>query len=68
MENGTRVIPADILDKKVNDASSFSKGTRINLYYQVIFQKTQDMVQKRIPEAILNKPDQFASVDEFFAE
>lgn len=144
VENGTRVIPADVLDKKVNDASTFSKETGINLYttfaprygdgvkdstgnyyttnfpeqiiasysdteketlaayhaktwkdlfpseeelpvkewgalynmqvptdgdYQVIFQKTQDIIQKRIPEAILSKPDQFDSVyDDFLAE
>lgn len=37
--------------------------------YQVIFQKTQDIIQKRIPEAILSKPDQFDSVyDDFLAE
>ncbi|MNO28666.1 Lipoprotein LipO precursor [compost metagenome] len=144
VENGTRVIPADILDKKVNDANSFSKETGINLYttfaprygdgvkdatgsyyttnfpeqiiasyseteketlaaynaktwkdlfpsenelpvkewgalynmqvptdgdYQVIFQKTQDIVQKRIPEAILSQPDQFDAIyDDFLAE
>lgn len=27
--------------------------------YQVIYQKTQDIIQKRIPEAILSKPAQF---------
>ncbi|GJM83761.1 hypothetical protein HMSSN139_62570 [Paenibacillus sp. HMSSN-139] len=33
------------------------------------FQKTQDIIQKRIPEAILSKPDQFDSVyDDFLAE
>ncbi|WP_018752621.1 ABC transporter substrate-binding protein [Paenibacillus sanguinis] len=37
--------------------------------YQVIFQKTQDIIRKRIPEAILAKPDQFDAVfDSFLAE
>lgn len=142
--DGKRVIPDEILERKVNDASSFSKETGINLYttfaprygdgvkdatgnyyttnfpeqiiasysdveketlsayqattwkdlfpsedefpvkewgalynmqvptdgdYQVIYQKTQDIIQKRIPEAILSKPDQFDSIyDDFLAE
>jgi putative aldouronate transport system substrate-binding protein len=33
-----------------------------NTNYNVIFQKSQDIVRKRIPEAILAKPDQFDTV------
>ncbi|WP_151737489.1 ABC transporter substrate-binding protein [Paenibacillus tengchongensis] len=37
--------------------------------YQVIYQKTQDIVGKRIPEIILAKPDQFDKLfDDFLAE
>lgn len=144
VENGTRVIPEDVLNKKVNDASTFTKETGIDLYttlaprygdgvkdatgnyyttnfpeqiiakysdveketlaaykattwkdlfpsedelpvkewgalynmqvptdgdYQVIYQKTQDIIQKRIPEAILAKADKFDQVyDDFLAE
>lgn len=144
VENGVRVIPADVLDKKVNDSSTFTKETGIDLYtifgprygdgvkdatgnyyttnfpeqiiasyseveketlaaynattwkdlfpseeelpvkewgalynmqvptdgdYQVIYQKTQDIIQKRIPAAILEAPDKFDQVyDEFLAE
>ncbi|WP_213654513.1 ABC transporter substrate-binding protein [Paenibacillus vini] len=144
VENGTRVIPEDVLNKKVNDASTFTKETGVDLYttlaprygdgvkdatgnyyttnfpeqiiakysdveketlaaykattwkdlfpsedelpvkewgalynmqvptdgdYQVIYQKTQDIIQKRIPEAILAKADKFDQVyDDFLAE
>ncbi|WP_150275255.1 ABC transporter substrate-binding protein [Paenibacillus tepidiphilus] len=143
VENGTRVIPADILDRKVNDAASFSKETGIGLYsifgvrygdgvkdstgnyyttnfpeqivaaysdaekealaayeattwkdlfpsadelpvkewgalynmpvptdgqYQVIYQKTQDIVGKRIPEAVLAKPEDFDRIYDAFVE
>ncbi|RCX18554.1 putative aldouronate transport system substrate-binding protein [Fontibacillus phaseoli] len=144
VENGTRVIPADVLNKKVNDANTFAKETGVDLYttfaprygdgvkdstgnyyttnfpeqiiakysdveketlaaykaktwkelfpsedelpvkewgalynmqvptdgeYQVISKKTQDIVQKRIPEAILTKADKFDQVyDDFLAE
>ena len=30
--------------------------------YNVIFQKTQDIIRKRIPEAILSSPDQFDGI------
>lgn len=141
VENGKRVIPADVLKQKVNDASTFSKQTGIDLYsvfgvrygdgvkdstgnyfttnfpeqivasysdteketlaaykattwkdlfpsaeefpvkewgalynmqvptdgdYQVIYQKTQDIVHKRIPEAILSKPADFDKVFDAF--
>lgn len=37
--------------------------------YQVIFKKTQDIIRKRIPEAILSKPGDFDKVyDAFLAE
>ncbi|GIO86953.1 ABC transporter substrate-binding protein [Paenibacillus faecis] len=37
--------------------------------YQVVYQKTQDIVRKRIPEAVLAKPADFDKVyDEFIAE
>lgn len=144
VENGTRVIPDDVFNKKVNDASTFTKETGVDLYttlaprygdgvkdatgnyyttnfpeqiiakysdveketlaaykattwkdlfpsedelpvkewgalynmqvptdgdYQVIYQKTQDIIQKRIPEAILAKADKFDQVyDDFLAE
>ncbi|MFD1178604.1 ABC transporter substrate-binding protein [Paenibacillus puldeungensis] len=144
VENGKRVIPEEILDKKVNDAANFSKKTGIDMYsvfgvrygdgvkdstgnyyttkfpeqiiasysnaeketlaaykaktwkdlfpsekdfpikewgalynmqvptdgdYQVIFQKTQDIVRKRIPEAVLAKPADFDKIyDAFIAE
>ena len=135
--DGKRVIPADVLDKKVNDASNFTKTTGISLYasmsahygdgvldptgnyyttnfpeqivatysesekeslkaynattwkdlwpsekdmpvkpwgaawnisveagssYDVTFQKTQDIIRKRIPEAILTAPEKFDAV------
>lgn len=135
--DGKRVIPADVLDKKNNDASNFSKTTGIGLYtsmsahygdgvldpsgnyyttnfpeqivagysdaekeslkaynattwkdlfptekdfpvkaygaafnitveegssYAVKFQKTQDIIRKRIPEAVLTTPEKFDAV------
>jgi len=30
--------------------------------YNVIYQKTQDIIRKRIPEAILAKPEQFDAI------
>lgn len=142
--NGTRVIPAEIQDRKVNDATNFQKETGIGMYltlgarygdgvkdstgnyyttnfpeqiiagyteaeketlkaynlttwkdlfpaedafpakewgalynmpvptdgdYQVIFKKTQDIIRKRIPEAILAKPADFDKIyDAFLAE
>lgn len=33
VENGKRVIPADVLDKKINDNANFSKETGIGLYF-----------------------------------
>lgn len=37
--------------------------------YQVIYQKTQDIVRKRIPEAVLAKTAEFDTVyDEFIEE
>ncbi|MNN48428.1 hypothetical protein D3C81_1629040 [compost metagenome] len=37
--------------------------------YQVIFQKTQDIIRKKIPEAVLSKPADFDKVyDGFLAE
>ncbi|MCM3703015.1 extracellular solute-binding protein [Paenibacillus macerans] len=143
VEDGKRVIPADVLDKKVNDAANFSKQTGIELYavfgvrygdgvkdstgnyyttrfpeqiiasysdaeketlaayqattwkdlfpsekdfpvkewgalynmqvptdgnYQIIYQKTQDIVRKRIPEAILVKPADFDKVYDAFID
>ncbi|WP_138493635.1 ABC transporter substrate-binding protein [Paenibacillus pinistramenti] len=144
MENGKRVIPEDVLNRKVNDAANFTKETGIGLYnifgvhygdgvkdstgnyyttnypeqitasyskaekealasyhattwkdlfpsekdfpvkewgalynmqvptdgdYQVIYQKTQDIVRKRIPEAILANPDDFdKKYDQFIDE
>lgn len=144
VENGVRIIPEDVLDRKVNDASTFTKETGIDLYsifgprygdgvkdatgsyyttnfpeqiiasysaaeketlaaynaatwkdlfpseeelpvkewgalynmqvptdgdYQVIYQKTQDIVQKSIPAAILAAPDKFDQMyDAFLAE
>ncbi|AOZ93457.1 ABC transporter substrate-binding protein [Paenibacillus crassostreae] len=137
IEDGKRVIPADVLDKKINDASNFTKTTGIGLYltfsghygdgvldptgnyyttnfpeqivasysepekeslkaynattwkdlwpsedempvkpwgaawdlaveegseYSVTFQKTQDIIRKRIPEAILTTPEKFDAV------
>ena len=137
IEDGKRVIPADVLDKKVNDNSNFIKTTGIDLYstfsprygdgvldptgsyyttnfpeqivamyteaekeslaaynattwkdlwpssdempvkpwgaawdiaveegsqYTVTFQKTQDIIRKRIPEAILTTPEKFDAV------
>ncbi|AWB45478.1 ABC transporter substrate-binding protein [Paenibacillus sp. CAA11] len=137
IENGVRVVPEDIKDRKVNDAANFAKETGISLYtvfaphygdgvkdpsgsyyttnfpeqivanysdvekeslkgykattwkdlwptekdfpvkewgalynmpvptdgqYQVIFQKTQDIIRKRIPEAILSKTADFDKV------
>ncbi|AIQ39957.1 ABC transporter substrate-binding protein [Paenibacillus sp. FSL R5-0912] len=144
VDNGQRVISADILDQKVNDAANFTKNTGIGLYsilgvrygdgvkdstdnyyttnfteqilaeysdaekeslaaykaatwkdlfpaedefpvkewgalynmpvptdgdYQVIYQKTQDIVHKRIPEAILASTADFDKIyDDFIAE
>ncbi|WP_055107320.1 ABC transporter substrate-binding protein [Paenibacillus ihumii] len=144
VENGVRVIPQEIQDRKVNDATNFTKESGIGLYlamsarygdgvkdstgnyyttnfpeqivagyteaeketlkaygattwkdlfpqesefkakewgalynmpvptdgdYQIIFQKTKDIVWKRIPEAVLSKPDQFDKIyDDFLAE
>ncbi|QAY66648.1 ABC transporter substrate-binding protein [Paenibacillus protaetiae] len=144
VQDGKRVIPADIQDKKTNDNANFTKSTGIGLYgvftahygdgvkdpsgnyyttnfpeqiqasysdaekealkgynattwkdlfpsetdlpvkewgalynmqvptdgdYQVIYQKTQDIVRKRIPEAVLAKPGDFDKVyDSFLAE
>ncbi|ANS75219.1 ABC transporter substrate-binding protein [Paenibacillus yonginensis] len=143
-ENGQRVIPQDVQDRKVNDANNFAKESGIGLYrvfgptfgdgvkdstgnyyttnfpeqivasysepekaalkaynattwkdlfpsekdlpvkewgalfnmpvptdgdYQVVFQKTQDIIRKRIPEAVLAKPADFDKVyDSFIAE
>lgn len=143
-ENGQRVIPQEIQDRKVNDATNFQKETGIGQYrvfsawygdgvkdstgnyyttnfpdqiiagytdaekeslaaynattwkdlfpaedafpakewgalynmpvptdgdYQVIFQKTQDIIRKRIPEAVLTEPANFDKVyDDFLAE
>ncbi|MGF7048293.1 putative aldouronate transport system substrate-binding protein [Paenibacillus sp. DS2015] len=135
--DGKRVIPADVLDKKNNDASNFTKTTGIGLYttmsahygdgvkdpsdnyytanfpeqivasysepeketlkaynattwkdlfptekdfpvkpwgaaynlsieegssYAVSYQKTQDIIRKRIPEAVLTTPEKFDAV------
>lgn len=144
VENGVRVVPQDVQDRKVNDTNNFNKETGISLYtamtvhygdgvkdpsgnyyttnfpeqivagyteaeketlaaygattwkdlfpqesdfepkqwgalynmpvptdgdYQVIYQKTQDIIRKRIPEAVLAKPDQFDKIyDDFLAE
>lgn len=144
VENGVRVVPQEIQDRKVNDTNNFNKESGISLYtamtvhygdgvkdpsgnyyttnfpeqivagyteaeketlaaygattwkdlfpqesdfepkewgalynmpvptdgdYQVIYQKTQDIIRKRIPEAVLAKPDQFDKVfDDFLAE
>lgn len=144
VENGVRVVPQEIQDRKVNDANNFNKESGISLYptftvhygdgvkdpsgnyyttnfpeqivagyteaeketlaaygattwkdlfpqesdfepkewgalynmpvptdgdYQVIYQKTQDIIRKRIPEAVLAKPDQFDKIfDDFLAE
>lgn len=140
---GKRTIPADVLDKKVNDNSNFAKETGIGLYtvftphygdgvkdstgnyyttnfpeqivasysdvekkslaaykattwkdlfpaedafpakewgalynmavptdgdYQVIYQKTQDIIRKRIPEAILSKTADFDKVYDSFLQ
>ncbi|QLG38432.1 ABC transporter substrate-binding protein [Paenibacillus sp. FSL W7-1088] len=137
VENGKRVIPADVQDRKVNDNSAFTKETGIGMYnifsarygdgvkdstgnyyttnfpeqiqagytaaeketlkaygittwkdfypseddlklkdwgaaynmpvpsdtdYNVTFQKTQDIIRKRIPEAVLAKPEKFDQV------
>ncbi|MNH83669.1 Lipoprotein LipO precursor [compost metagenome] len=143
VENGKRVIPQDVQNRKVNDASTFAKETGIGLYtafsarygdgvkdstgnyyttnfpeqivasysdaekeslkgynattwkdlfpsekdfpvkewgaaynmtvptdgeYQVIFKKTQDIIRKSIPEAVLSKPADFDKVyDNFLA-
>ncbi|PAF28913.1 ABC transporter substrate-binding protein, partial [Paenibacillus sp. 7516] len=144
VENGKRVIPDEVQDRKVNDNSAFTKETGIGLYnifsarygdgvkdstdnyyttnfpeqiqagytpaeketlkaygittwkdffpsedelklkdwgaaynmpvpsdtdYNVTFQKTQDIIRKRIPEAILAKPENFDQVyDSLLAE
>ncbi|OXL83692.1 ABC transporter substrate-binding protein [Paenibacillus sp. SSG-1] len=135
--DGKRVIPQEVLDKKVNDNANFTKTTGIGLYgnmsahygdgvkdatgnyyttnfpeqiiasytkpeketleaygattwkdlfpsskefpvkpwgaawniaapqdgnYNVIYQKTQDIIRKRIPEAVLAKPEQFDAI------
>ncbi|MNJ69638.1 hypothetical protein D3C77_660110 [compost metagenome] len=37
--------------------------------YQIIYNKTQDIVRKRIPEAVLAKPGEFDKIyDAFIAE
>lgn len=142
--DGKRVIPADVLNQKVNDATNFSKQSGIDMYsifgvrygdgvtdstdnyyttnfpeqiiasysvpekealaaynattwkdlfpgedefpvkewgalynmhvptdgdYQIIYNKTQDIVRKRIPEAVLAKPGEFDKIyDAFIAE
>lgn len=144
VENGVRVVPQEVQDRKVNDTNNFNKESGISLYttftvhygdgvkdpsdnyyttnfpdqivagytaaeketlaaygattwkdlfpqesdfepkewgalynmpvptdgdYQVIYQKTQDIIRKRIPEAVLAKPDQFDKIfDDFLAE
>lgn len=144
IEDGVRVIPADVQERKNNDNASFTKETGIGLYfvfgphygdgvkdpsgnyyttnfpeqilagyseaekealkgygistwkelfpteedfevkewgaaynmpvpsdgkYQVIYQKTQDIVQKRIPEAVVSSTDKFDQVyDNMLAE
>ena len=143
VENGIRVIPDNILNQKVNDASNFTKETGIGLYslfgarygdgvkdstdnyyttnfpeqiiasysdveketlaaynattwkdlfpsedefpvkewgalynmqvptegdYQVIFQKTQDIIRKRIPEAIMSKQADFDKIYDAFID
>lgn len=142
-ENGQRVIPADIQERKVNDSTNFTKESGISLYrifganygdgvkdpsgnyyttnfpeqivagyteaeketlkaynattwkdlfpgedafpakdwgalynmpvptdgdYQVIYQKTQDIIRKRIPEAILAKEADFDKIYDAFLE
>lgn len=140
VENGKRVIPQEVQDKKINDGNAFKKSTGIGNYWlaprygdgvkdstgnyfttvfpeqvqndysvadketlkaygkntykdfwpsekdfpvkpwgaawslnfetgsdaNVIFQKTQDIMKKRVPEAILAKPDQFDAVWDAF--
>lgn len=143
MENGVRVMPEEIRDRKVNDSANFANQTGIDLYsifgvrygdgvkdstgnyyttnfpeqiiasysdaekealaaynattwkdlfpgeeefpvkewgalynmqvptdgdYQVIYQKTQDIVHKRIPEAILADPADFDRLYDAFLE
>ncbi len=144
IEDGKRVIPTDVLNQKVNDATNFTKQSGINLYpifgvrygdgvkdstgnyyttnfpeqiiagysdaeketlaaynattwkdlfpskdefpvkewgalynmqvptdgdYQIIYKKTQDIVRKRIPEAVLAKSGDFDKIyDAFIAE
>jgi putative aldouronate transport system substrate-binding protein len=143
VEDGNRVIPDDILNQKVKDASNFTKQTGIGLYsifgvrygdgvkdstnnyytanfpeqiiasysdaeketliaynattwkdlfpgedefpvkewgalynmqaptdgdYPVIYQKTQDIVRKRIPEAIMSKPADFDGIYDAFID
>lgn len=144
VENGVRVVPEEIQNRKVNDTNNFNKESGISLYtamtvhygdgvkdpsgnyyttnfpdqivagyteaeketlaaygattwkdlfpqesdfkpkewgalynmpvptdgdYQVIYQKTQDIIRKRIPEAVLTTPDKFDTVfDNFLAE
>lgn len=143
LEDGNRVIPDDVLDQKVNDASNFTKESGIGLYsifgvrygdgvkdstnnyyttnfpeqiiasysdaeketlaaynattwkdlfpgedefpvkewgalynmqvptdgdYQVIYQKTQDIVRKRIPEAVISKPEEFDQIYDNFID
>lgn len=144
IQDGKRVIPADILNQKVNDATNFTKQSGIDMYsifgvrygdgvkdstdnyyttnfpeqiiasyseteketlaaynattwkdlfpsedefpvkewgalynmqvptdgdYQIIYNKTQDIVRKRIPEAVLAKPGDFDKIyDAFIAE
>jgi ABC-type sugar transport system, periplasmic component len=143
IENGTRVIPQDIQNQKINDTSKFTKESGISLYnslapfygdgvkdstgnyyttnfpeqiianysqaekdalaayhattwkdlfpsekefpvkewgalynmqvptdgdYQVIYQKTQDIIRKRIPEAILSKTADFDKIYDNFID
>ncbi|AZK46745.1 ABC transporter substrate-binding protein [Paenibacillus lentus] len=144
IEDGVRVIPQEIQDRKVNDATNFTKESGISLYltlgarygdgvkdstgnyyttnfpeqivagyteaeketlkaygattwkdlfpseedfpakewgalynmpvptdgdYQIIFKKTQDIIRKRIPEAVLAKRENFDKIyDDFLAE
>ncbi|WDM23709.1 ABC transporter substrate-binding protein [Paenibacillus polymyxa] len=42
--------------------AAYNMPVPTNTNYNVIYQKSQDIVRKRIPEAILAKPDQFDAV------
>jgi len=143
VENGVRVLPADVQERKVTDNTNFTKESGIGLYlifgarygdgvkdpsgnyfttyfpeqivadytnaeketlaaygattwkdlfpsetafppkewgalynmpvptdgdYQVIFQKTQDIIRKKIPEAVLAKPADFDAIYDGFIE